>query len=170
MSVRIRSMATATGTAVTASSTETVGASFEIGAGAFANGKQIRMQGAVLATATNSTDTLTVKAYHHTTAAIGSGTELATSGAVDAADNDVVNFDLVFSPRSVPGSTSGTVVVHGWMTVVAAEGTASARAVHQILTAVDFTATGFIGVTLKWSTTSASNSATVSAFDVLEIL
>lgn len=169
MGAHVISMLSAAGTAVTASSTETVGSYVAIPAGTFANGKQIRVNGHARATATNSTDTLTVKAYSHTAAAIASGTELATSGAVDAANDDVVTCELVFSPRSAAGSSSGSIVVSGFFSAVGAEGTVTTRAVHQVLSSIDFNAVLYVGLTLKWSTTSSGNSAQVEALDVVEI-
>lgn len=169
MPSRLLQMRTADGTALTASSTETVLDSIALPPGSLGNGKQIRISGVVIATATNSTDTLTVKAYHHTAAAVASGTALGTSGAVDAANNDTCNFEIIVSAQSAQGSTSGTLVVTGYMSAVGAEGTVTQRGVYQKLTAVDLTATQYLGVTAQWSSTNSGNSCVIQMFDVVEI-
>ena len=83
--------------------------------------------------------------------------------------SDTVSWDICFSPYSVVGSTSGTIIVHGWMTIVGTEGTVTCRAVYQKLTSVDFTAIQYIGITGKHSTTSASDASNIEACDFVEI-
>ena len=169
MGARVISTMTAAGTAFTNSTVETVLTYATIPAGTFAQGKQVRVSGIVRATATDSTDTLVVVAYMHTAAAVASGTALGTSGAVDAANDNTVSCDLIFSPYGAPGDTSDSIVVHGWMTAVGAEGTVTARAVYQLLSSIDYTATQYIGLTGDWSVSAAANSCRAEAFDVIEI-
>jgi succinyl-CoA synthetase alpha subunit len=159
----------AAGTAHTNSTAETTVGYVALPPGTFGLGKIINAKGILRATATDSTDTLTVVAYMYTTAVVVSGTALGTSGAVDAANDNTVSFDLTFSPYTAQGSTAGTIVVHGTMTAVGAEGTVTARAVYQLLSSIDFTATQYIGIGADWSVAAAANSCRMEAFDVIEI-
>lgn len=164
---RILSAATAAGTALTGSSTETVLSSYQLPANFLAAGKAIRWSGSVRATATNSTDTLNVIARVGTVAL--TGTSVGASGAVDVANNDVVVWDLWLTPRSAAGSTSGSIVVHGFVSAPGAEGTATTRVAFEVLSSVDFTAAQYVAVTGTWSTTSGSNSCQCESFNVVEL-
>lgn len=113
---------------------------------------KVRFQG--IATATNSTDTLTIKLY------LGglSGTAILTGTATDVANNDVFTGEALIQIRTA--GASGTFVSVGSTNVVpAASGTASP--VYQIVasTAIDTTAANVVGVGADWSSSSASNSA-----------
>lgn len=157
MGYRLISLRSSDGTAHTNSTTEAVLDSVLIPAGSLMVGKVYNVKGKIRATATNSTDTLTVLATFHTSATTG-GTTIGTSGAVDAADNDVVYFDIDLIPQSAAGSSAGTIEVCGSMSVVGAEGTVTMRAVHHALSSINYLANQYFVVTGDWSVASASNS------------
>lgn len=152
----------AAGTAHTNSIVETVLASKELPAYSTQAGKVYRWSGAVRATATNSTDTLTVVGRIGTTAL--AGTSIFTTGAVDAADNDVVTWDVTITCRSAT-----SIVVHGSATILGAEGTVTRRAVFEVISVTN-TASIYLGVTADWSVASASNSCQAEAFEVSELV
>lgn len=165
--LKIFSNAVADGTALTNTTTETPLDSVLLPAGTLQSGKVFRWQGKVRATATNSTDTLNVKLYTHTSAAIG-GTAIGQSGAVDVADNDVVYWDLTVIPQSAAGSSAGTIEVIGLVTAPGAEGTATARVAHHQVTSVNYLADLYLVCTGTWSVASASNSCVAEASLVIE--
>jgi len=112
---------------------------------------KIRYQG--IATATNSTDTLTIVLR------IGglAGTALLTHAATDVANNNVFSGEYELIIRTV-GAT-GTMVGCGTKkNVPAAEGTATYADDILASTTIDTTAAQIIGVTADWSVASASNS------------
>lgn len=168
MGLRILSIRSSAGTAHTNSTDEAVLDSYLIPAGSLMLGKVLRFTGQVRATATNSTDTLLVRCYGHTAASVA-GTAVSTSGAVDATDNDTVDFDIEFIPRSAAGSTSGSIMVRGGMTAVGAEGTVTYRGVHQILSSINYTSDYYFVVGGDWSVASASNSCQSEALTVYEL-
>jgi len=107
---------------------------------------KIRVQG--IATATNSTDTLNVKLY------LGS-TEIAATGAVDVANNDIFTIDAHVVCRT--SGSSGTYVVTGDMSI-GASGTVTRKALYKASTSVDTTADITVSVKATWSAASASDS------------
>jgi hypothetical protein len=144
----------AAGTALTASSTETLLGSYSIPANTLKAGTVVKVRFQGIATATNSTDTLAVKLY------IGglSGTALLTGTATDVANNNIFAGEALIQVRTA--GASGTFVAVGTHTDVPA---ASGTATHGICeitasTTVDTTAAQVIGVSGTWSTTSGSNS------------
>lgn len=144
----------AASTALTASSTETAVGNYSIPASTLKAGTVIKVRYQGIATATNSTDTLTVKLY------LGglSGTAILTGTATDVADNAIFAGEAMLVVRTA--GASGTFVAVGTHTdVPAASGTAS-HAVTEITasTTVDTTAAQAVTVSAKWSTTSGSNS------------
>lgn len=143
----------AAGTALTGSSTETLLGSYSIPANTLAAGTVIKVRFQGIATATNSSDTLTVKLY------IGglSGTAVLTGTATDATNNDIFTGEVLIQIRTA--GASGTLVAVASGNIVPAA-TGVAVPVFQITasTAVDTTAAQVIGVGGKWSTTSGSNS------------
>ncbi len=155
----------AAGTAFTNSTTETVLASYELPANHMQAGKVYHLHTAVFATATNSTDTLTVAVRVGPTTL--TGTVVATTGAVDVADNNVVVIDLYMTVRNI-GSAS-VVIVSGIGTILGAEGTATGRAVFESLS-LDSEVAQLIEVTGDWSVASASNSCRADAFILTEIV
>jgi hypothetical protein len=113
---------------------------------------KVRYQG--IATATNSTDTLTIKLY------IGglSGTALLVGTATDVANDNIFAGEYTGIIRTV--GASGTFVGYGTHTNAPA---ASGTAVHDITeinasTTIDTTAAQVIGVGADWSVASSSNS------------
>ena len=130
--------------------------SYTFPVGSLKAGDKIVIEGEVRATATNSTDTLTVKVK------IGS-TLLATSGAVDVANNDICVFRLTLTVTDV-GAT-GHFTASGTISLGVA-GTVTAKAVYVDSTAIDTTATQAITVTGQWSNASSSNSATLEQLSV----
>lgn len=151
----------AAGTAVTASSTETAAAAATIPANSLQPGSLIKVRFQGIATATNSTDTLTVKLY------IGglSGTALISMAATDVANNDVFHGEYEIAVRTV--GASGTIVGCGtYKSIPAAEGTMTIKDDILASTTLDTTANQDITVSLTWSTTNAGNSARVDFFRV----
>lgn len=100
-----------------------------------------------IATATNSTDTLTVKIY------IG-GVEVASTGAVDVADNDIWVMQGKAIIRTV--GSSGT-MVGADLHILDAAGTAAVSG-YKASAAIDTTAAVEVDVKGTWSVASASNS------------
>lgn len=153
----------AASTALTASSTETAVDSYTIPANTLKAGTVIKVRFQGIATATNSTDTLTVKLY------IGglAGTAVLTGTATDATNNDIVTGEATFVIRTV--GASGTFVAVASGNIVPAA-TRVAVPVFQITasTTIDTTATQDIAVGYKWSSTSGSNSCRNDIF-VVEI-
>lgn len=161
--MRLLSALTTAGTALTASSTETVLTSATLKAYSLQPGKVYRVHAAVLATATNATDTLTVRIRVGPTTL--TGTAVASTGAVDVANSDVAVADLHMVVRDA--DSASVVLVSGSASVLGAEGTATMRAAFESLS-LDNAADQLIEVTGQWSSTSASNSCRADAFLLFE--
>lgn len=161
--MRLLHALTTAGTALTASSTETVLASHTLKAYSLQPGKVYRLHAAVLATATNSTDTLTVKVRVGPTTL--TGTVCASTGAVDVANSDVAVADLHLVVRDA--DSSSVVLVSGSASILGAEGTATMRAAFESL-ALDNAADQLVEVTGQWSSTNAGNSCRADAFLIFE--
>lgn len=145
---------TAASTALTASSTETLlDTSYSIPANTLVAGSVIKLRFQGIATATNSTDTLTIKLY------IGglAGTAVLTGTATDATNNDIFTGEALIQIRTA--GASGTFVSVASGNIIPAA-TRVAVPVFQITasTTIDTTAAQVVGVGAKWSTTSGSNS------------
>lgn len=112
-----------------------------------AAGDVIRVRAQGIAPATNSTDTLTIKLK------IGS-TVIATTGAIDVANNDIFVVDASIVIRTV-GAT-GTLVAYGTVSL-GASGTATAKVFNLASTTVDTTADQTLTVTATWSVANAGN-------------
>lgn len=110
--------------------------------------------GAVIATSTNSTDTLTIKAYIGT-GADNTGLLVAASTAVDVANNDVGAFEG-FAKCKLAGGASTGILVGKSDTVL--KTTASLMAFDAVEAQLDFAADMYLVVTATWSVSSASNS------------
>lgn len=163
--IRILAILLAAGTALTNSNAETVLTSYELPAYAAQKSKVYRIRGAVRATATNATDTLTVRLRIGQTTL--TGTICASSGAVGVANNDVVVFDLTLVVRS--DGSSGSVCVSGWMSAPGAEGTATARNAFEVISSFDTTKAYKLEITGEWSVANAGNSCQAEAFEVYEL-
>lgn len=158
----------AAGAALTASSTETVLASKELPANSLQAGKRYKISGVAIATATNSTDTLTGKVRIGPTPL--TGTVVATAAATDVANNDVIVFELTATVRSVDESArTAVVVVHGWCSVPGAEGAATMRVAYKSVSVANIDAALKIELTGTWSSTNAGNSCQAEAFTIDEI-
>ena len=149
----------AAGTALTNTTSETVLASTELAANALQVGQVYNLKAAVRATATNSTDTLTVRVRVGPTTL--TGTVCASSGAVDVANNDVVIVDLQFVVRSV--GASSVVIVSGSCSAPGAEGTATQRVAFESLSISSLVAQK-VELTGAWSAASASDSCQAESF------
>ena len=146
----------AAGTVHTNSTTEAVLDSTSIPAYSTQAGTIYHWTGSVRATQTNSTDTLTVVGRIGTTAL--AGTAIFTTGAVDAADDDVVVWDVTLACRSTTSC-----IASGSASIVGAEGTVTTRALFQSLTITNTSALYF-GVTADWSAASASDDVQGESF------
>jgi hypothetical protein len=151
----------AAGTALTASSTETALGTQTIPANSLKAGDRIKIRFQGIATATNSTDTLTIKAY------IGgiTGTALISMAAQDVANNDVFVGEYELVVRT--SGASGTIVGVGtFKSIPAAEGTMTIKDDILASTAIDTTAAQAIAVSGTWSTTNAGNSCRLDILNV----
>jgi hypothetical protein len=108
---------------------------------------KIRTQG--IATATNSTDTLTIKVYLGATA-------ILTTAAVDVANNDIWYADITVIVRTA--GAGGTLVATGAYQDPGTSGTANLEACYLASTAVDTTGALTVKASATWSTTNAGNS------------
>jgi len=153
---------TAASTAVTASSAETMfSTNYTVPANYLEAGTLVKVHFQGIATATNSTDTLTIKMY------IGglSGTAILTSSATDATNNDIFEGEVQILVRTA--GASGTFVAKGGFTKVeAASGTATRVIAITPSTTIDTTATQQIGVSATWSTNNAGNSCRLDIMTV----
>ena len=148
-------------TAITATSTETAfSTKWTMPANYVRPGSVIKIKFQGIATATNSTDTLTIKLYLGGLA----GTALLTLAARDVANNDIFSgeFDVII--RTV-GST-GTFVGTGMQT--ASPNAAGTAVLSAFLgsTAIDTTTSKDVVVSATWSTTNAGNSCRLDLLTV----
>lgn len=124
---------------------------YTVPANALTAGTVIKIKYQGIATATNSTDTLTIRLLIGTTA-------LLVGTATDVANNNIFAGEFTLVIRTV--GASGTMVGYGTHTEApAASGTAS-HATTEILasTTIDTTSTQVIGVEADWSVAHAGNS------------
>lgn len=151
-------VATAASAAVTNTVTETTfdNSGVTIPASSLSAGDVIRVRAQGIATATNSTDTLTVKLK------LGS-TVVATTGAVDSANNDIFYIDFDIAVRTV-GAT-GTIVAAG-LVANGVQGTVTAKPALLASTTVDTTASLALGVTATWSVANSGNSCRLDVCDI----
>lgn len=144
---------TVVSSAVTGTNAETdFDQTLSIPASLIKKGTIVRIRGMVRATATNSTDTLTVKAY------VGSQV-VTTSAAVDVANDDVCVFNVELTGRAVPGATAD--VAWGATSVLKTSSTASGSNAN-------FATNGALVVkaSATWSTNSGGNSCRLDQLDV----
>jgi len=141
---------TAASTAVSATSTETdFDQTITLPANLLVQGSVLRVFAQGIATATNSTDTLTVKLY------VGS-TVVATSAAVDVANNDTWVFDFSLTARAAAGASAAC--VGAGTGTLGASGTATMK--HISLASTNFATNGTLTIKMSatWSSTNAGNS------------
>lgn len=135
--------------AVTATTAETdFNTKYSVPANSLIVGDVIRIKGQVLATATNSTDTLLINVY------IGTHVIVAV-GALDVANNDIATFDITLTVRTI--GASGTFVAEGFSSI-GPPASATVKAFNLLSTALDTTAAEVIKATATWSTNNAGNS------------
>jgi hypothetical protein len=148
----------AASTAVTTTTAETTldKSSYTIKGNTLRPGDVLRVRGQVIATATNSTDTLTLKLY------LGATAVLATA-AVDVANNDIGFFDVDMQVRTV--GAGGTFVAAG-NEALGTPGTATSKPGNLASTSIDTTADQTVKMTATWSTNNAGNSCRSDVFDV----
>lgn len=151
----------AASTAVTTTTSETVFDKFPtIAANTLVAGSVVRFRYQGIATATNSTDTLTIKAYLATDTTAGAvvGTALLVGTATDVANNNIFSGEVTITIRTA--GASGTLVAVGSHTdVPAASGTAT-QGICEITasTTVNTTVAQYPCVSATWSTNNAGNS------------
>lgn len=160
--LRVNQIASAAGTALTNSTTETSLARKAFSADELLPGKVYRFAGAVRATATNSTDTLALGVRFGTSDTPGSNTACAASAAVDVVNDDVGMVDGILEVQSATRA-----VIYGTLSDVDAEGSKLQATFFQVLTIAAGTAYN-LDLTGTWSVASASNSCQAEAFHVVE--
>lgn len=149
--------AEAASTAVTNTTTETkFDKSVTLPANTLKVGDVIKVRAQVIATSTNSTDTLDIQLRLNTT-------DVIATGAVDVANNDIAIIDFELVIRTV--GASGTYVGAGYVSLGAA-GTVTAKAQFKASTAIDTTAAQEVNVSATWSVASASNSCRLDILNV----
>lgn len=115
---------------------------------------EVELQG--IATATNSTDTLTINLELGTTT-------IVTTGAVDVVTNDLFHVRALIQVRTV--GASGTIVATGTQ-ALGTSGTVTAKPFLLASTTLDTTAAVTVNATATWSVASASNSVRLDVFAV----
>lgn len=153
--------ATAASTAVTNTTDETLfDTNVSLPPDTLRVGSVVRIRAQGIATATNSTDTLTIVLY------IGglAGTALVSLPATDVADNDTWLIDCTVTIRTQ--GASGTLVATGTYTAPGAAGTPTVRHAFVASTAIDTTVAQVIGCGADWSVADAGNSCRQDVFVV----
>lgn len=117
--------------------------------------------GAVKNVQTNSTDTLTVKAYLGTDLT-NAGALIFDSGALDVADNDICAFGGQFFVNTYAGASAGLLCGLGFG-VPKSAGTAKFTTLGAVSAKIDLTARMYLYVMATWSVASASNKANLTA-------
>lgn len=163
MGARIIWMDTAAGTAHSDSTTEASIARKAFAAGELLPGTVIDFECLARATSTNSTDTLTMTVRWGTSSTVTSNTAVATSGAVDAANDDI---HIVRGRLHVQTTTRAIITVY--LPDPDAEGVTSVEQYSEILTIAAGTAY-YLDVTADWSAASASNSVQSEAWTGIAI-
>jgi hypothetical protein len=154
---------TAASSAFTNSTDETAISTMTIPANSLVAGSTIRVRAAGIATATNSTDTLTVQLKLDTTAtAIGSAESVVSTGDVDVANNDIYDINAMIVVRSV--GSSGTAIAIGSVHLNA-EGDARSQDLKAQFT-IDTTVENTLQITADWSVANAGNSMRSDIFVV----
>lgn len=138
----------ANSTALTGSSTPTTLDSVSISGADLVAGDVLEVSAKVVATATNSTDTLNVKLFVGTE-------EICATGAVDVANDDVAMIHAKITLRAV--GTSGSISAHGY-TSLGASGTVTAKVFSKAAASEDLSGSFNVLIQGTWSTTSGSNS------------
>jgi len=167
MGIRVLSQRLAAGTTHTNSTDEAVLDSYTIPANFFngTNGKSLHARGYALVADSNSTDTVVLRVRLGATTL--TGTAIATTTAVDAADSDVCVYDIWLTVRD--GDSSGTATTSVLMNDCDAVGT-PADAFAVAVASLDFTAALLLEITADWSVAHADNQIAAQQFVVMEVV
>lgn len=165
MGCRVLQIDTAQGTTHTNSTDEAVLASYSAAANFFQPGKTLHLRGYVRVLDNNSTDTLTVRVRVGGTTL--TGTAIATSTAVDVADDDICAFDIALTCRDA--DDSGTLACSVFMNDPDASGQ-GVEAYASEVGSLDFTAELLVEVTGDWSVAHADNQVASQQLIVTEIV
>jgi hypothetical protein len=165
MGARIVDLTTAAGTAHSNSTTEASLASHSFSAGSLTPGKVYLIRGGARATATNGSDTATMRIRWGTSDTVASNTEVGVGAAVDVADNDVSTFtaDLICQ-------TATRAVLTGVLFDCDATNTADAGQHFASILTIDQATAYRFDFTCDWSAASSSNSIQAEGFVVVEIV
>ncbi len=145
----------AAGTALTNSTTPTnLSVAPTIPANTLKVGDKIKIRAQVIAPATNSTDTLNVKAQL-TPGTSGSAVDLAATGALDVANNDIAIIEFELTIRTV--GASGTMVGVGTV-LIGPPASAAFKPVTLPSTTIDTTQGQIVGIQGTWSVANAGDS------------
>ena len=149
--------AVAASTAISATSSETAfDNAHSIPANSLRPGDVIRVRAQLVATATNSTDTLDMQLRLGTT-------DILATGAVDVANGDIGYIDADIVVRTI--GASGTMVAAG-ITALGVPGTVTGKPKFMASTTLDTTAAISVNVSVTWSSTNAGNSCRLDIMDV----
>jgi hypothetical protein len=121
--------------------------SYSIAANTLRAGDVLRIRAACVCPSTNSTDTLTLLLT------VG-GVTVATTGAVDVANNDIGFFDATVTVRTI--GASGTMIAHG-LVGLGVPGTVTGKIFSLASSSVDTTAEVPIYINADWSAQSTSD-------------
>lgn len=147
----------AASTAVTATSDPTkFNLQHTIPANTLKAGDVVRIRAQVIATATNSTDTLALKAFLGTT-------EVAAVAAVDVANGDIGVIDLDVVIRTI--GAGGTCVAAGAGSI-GTPGTATMKPIFKASQAINTAAALAAAIEATWSTNNAGNSCRLDVLNV----
>lgn len=148
--------------AVTNTVTRTAFATYTIKAGSLRVGSRIRVKGQVIATATDSTDTLLVDIGG---AVGGTPAIIVGTAATNVANDNVAAIDADMVVRTL--GASGTLAGTAWVTTTIAARLTSAPVLANIVsTTVATTADIVLGLYGTWSVAAAANSARADHFTV----
>ena len=152
----------AAGSALTNSTAETVLASTTIAADTLESGTTVHIRAFVVTSASNSTDTLTVRLRMGTTTL--TGTALVSTAAIDQVNGDQCVIDFTVVCRADPSAASAC-VGFGMFSDPDAAGTAMKTA---SIAATNFATNGalLVEVTGEWSVANAGNSCAAQAMAV----
>lgn len=132
--------------------------SYTIPANTLVVGDVITIRGQGIATATHSTDTLSIILQ------IGAGpTTVLTLPALDVANGDTFEFEINIEIRTI--GASGTFVAEGFY-IFGVPGTATSKGAFLGSTAINTTLSQLIAVTATWSVADVGNSVRLDVLDV----
>lgn len=164
--LKMYSYETGAGTALTNTTSETVLGSVSFPANFFTDNKVILFKALVNATATNSTDTLQVRARFGPTTL--TGTAIATSDTIDVADDDLCVIEGTIKVRDA--DASGTFISMASVNGPDAGGVDATEAHATITASIDFTAALLLEITGEWGAASTADSCRLEELLVFEIV